>query len=95
MRKAVGLQQFKPWVIATSFDSHWMDFQCFDVEGEYSYGNKPILSGFIKWDGCYQITQIANIHLHWDNGETLDRFCAMLKHIPVLAKQMESWEGDY
>lgn len=55
----------------------------------------PSLEGFIKWDGCYQVTSIADMPLHWDSGKGLDEFCAMLKHIPILAKQMESWEGEY
>jgi len=108
-------------VIVATFDSHWMDFKCYDRiyhgENDYSYYADeefnfsaltenidealPSLSGFIKWDGCYQITEIADMPLHWDrplhwdSGKGLNEFCAMLKHIPVLAKQMESWEGEY
>ena len=103
------------WVIVTTFDSHWMDFKCYDRiyhgDNEYSFYADdelnfsaltedidkalPSREGVIKWDGCYQVTSISDMPLHWDSRKTLDAFCAMLKHIPLLAKQMDSWEGEY
>ena len=113
--KQTSIHPIGEWVIVTSFDSHWMDFTCYNrvlhSDGSYSYYSSdelcvpdltedlskavPSLKGFIKWDGCYQITEIADMPLHWDSGDGLDAYCAMLRHIPVLAKQMESWEGEY
>lgn len=71
------------------------DFECTSRTTTDVNEAVPSFSGFIKWDACYQITSINDMPLHWDVAGDLNQFCAMLQHLPVLAKQMESWDNAW
>ncbi|HYF56921.1 MAG TPA: hypothetical protein VEA41_21910 [Salinarimonas sp.] len=55
---------------------------------------QPMCSGFIKWDGCFQVTEFDDMPLHWDSLINVKAFSDLFPAIWALADEiMPNFQG--